>query len=215
MARILVTAKAPVPGEVKTRLGLAPQLAADLQRAFIEDVVRKALRVAPVTVAGAGDLTLIAPLLPEGVPLVPQVEGDIGERMFGGAEALFEESSEPVVILGTDAPTLPVGHVREAARALEDHEASIVGAADGGYVLIGLRQPHETLFRGIEWSTERVYRQTVEAAREAGISLHELPAHYDVDVPADPRRLMEDPLLDELAPHTSEMLKGRGFPTPL
>jgi rSAM/selenodomain-associated transferase 1 len=212
LARILVIAKSPIPGEVKTRLELPPRLATDLQCAFIEDVVRKALCVAPVTVAGAGDLSLVRPLLPEGVPLIPQIEG---ERMLGGAKALFDRGEGQVVIVGTDAPTLPVEHIREAAEVLGDYDASIVRADDGGYVLIGIKEPHETLFRGIEWSTERVYRQTVDAAQGAGISLYELPGWYDVDIAGDLERLGEDHLLDELAPRTAEILKGRGESAPL
>lgn len=102
-------AKAPIPGTIKTRLRLDPEDAARLQEALILDTVEKARALFRTTVAGApGDrLDLISPLLPKDVRLIPQPEGDLGERMFAGATTLLEESGDPILILGTDAPTLP------------------------------------------------------------------------------------------------------------
>lgn len=213
MSRLLVMAKAPVPGTAKTRLLLPPESAARLQSALIFDAVGKAhaLGLGPVFVAGTPDdaLGLIEPLLPDGVRLFAQGGGDLGERMLGAAAKLFGEGPEPVLILGTDAPTLPLRSIRAAARALETHDASIVASDDGGYVLLGLRGPYEALFREIRWSTGTVYAETVKAASEAGLSLHEGEPHYDVDTPEDLIRvraeLSESP---EIAPRTAEVLRG-------
>lgn len=114
MTRVLVMAKAPVPGTVKTRLGLHPDEAARLQEALIPDTVEKAFLFGPGTVAGtpADRLGLIQALLSEGVRLLPQTEGDLGEKMLSGARRLFEETSDPV-ILGTDAPTLPPARLKQ------------------------------------------------------------------------------------------------------
>lgn len=82
--------------------------------------------------------------------------------MLNALVRLFEEGPEPVLILGTDASTLPHRRIERAARALKGHhDAAIVGSTDGGYVFLGLKGPREALFRGIEWSTETVYRETV------------------------------------------------------
>jgi len=203
-------AKAPIPGNVKTRLRLPPEEAAALQAALIRDTVEKARAIGPVTVAAAPpeSLHLIGPLLPGGVRLVVQRGEDLGERMLDAASCLFEEGPEPVVILGTDAPTLPLARIEEAAHALNAHDASLVPSKDGGYVLIGLRNPYEALFRDIAWSTETVYRETVEKARRAGLSVHEGAIHYDVDTPEDLARLkaelQEHP---ELSPHTAELVE--------
>jgi glycosyltransferase A (GT-A) superfamily protein (DUF2064 family) len=109
--RILVMAKAPVPGTVKTRLGLPPQDAAGLQAALIRDTVEKARSLAPTTLAGApaDRLDLRRPLLPDDVALIPRSPGDLGDRMLAGNRALFDVSPDPVLIPGTDAPTLPAG----------------------------------------------------------------------------------------------------------
>lgn len=213
-ARLLVMAKAPVPGLTKTRLKLPPEDAARLGAALVRDAVAKAHRLGPTTVAGEPPdrLDLLAPLLPPDVRLVPQAPGDLGEKMAAAASLLFGESGEPVVILGTDAPTLSPASIREAANALvgeEPQDASVVGSEDGGYVLLGLRRPHEALFCGIAWSTPAVYAQTLAAARGAGLSVRELRPHRDVDTPDDLDRLRRELGRDaSLAPHTARALGG-------
>lgn len=203
-------AKAPVPGNVKTRLRLPPKEAAALQAALIRDTVEKARAVGPVTVAAAPpeSLHLIGLLLPVDARLVVQRGEDLGERVLDAVSCLFEEGPEPVVILGTDAPTLPLDRIEEAAHALNAHDVSIVPSEDGGYVLIGLRSPYEALFRDVAWSTETVYRETMEKAQRAGLSVHEGAIHYDVDTPEDLARLkaelQEHP---QLSPHAAELIR--------
>ena len=207
--RILVMAKAPVPGKVKTRLGLPPQDAAGLQAALIRDTVEKAWSLAPTTLAGApaDRLDLIRPILPDAVAMIPQPSGDLGGRMLAGSRALFGTSPDPVLLLGTDAPTLPTEAIETAASALDLHDISIIPSTDGGYVLPGLRRPVAAAFRGVDWSTEAVHRQTLERAEEAGLSVHEGNPWYDVDEPEDLDRLRGE--LDarpHLAPRTADFL---------
>ena len=131
-------------------------------------------------------------------------ELDLADHLAAGPRAAVELAEAT----GTDAPTLPLARIEEAAHALNTHDAFIVPSEDGGYVLIGLRTPYEALFRDITWSTETVYRETVEKARRAGLSVHEGATHYDVDTPEDLARLkaelQEHP---EQAPHTAELVK--------
>ena len=207
--RFLVMAKAPIPGTVKTRLRLAPDDAARLQKALILDTVEKASSLAPTTIAGTpGDrLHLIRRLLPNDVPVISQPEGDLGERMLAGVRALFEASDDPVVVLGTDAPTLPPSEILKSAHALDSHDISIIQSIDGGYVLLGLTRPEDALFSGVEWSTDAVYRQTLAGA--GGLRVYEGAAWYDVDEPGDLVRLKED--LDRrphLAPRTTGVISG-------
>ncbi len=209
MIHTLIMAKAPVPGTVKTRLRLEPQRAAELQRAFLMDAVAKARKLGSVSVAGSPkeQLDLIKSLLPPEVRLIAQVKGDLGEKMRTAAAELMTQSPDSILILGTDAPTLPLGYLRKAAKALDDYDASIVPSRDGGYVLLGLKRLHNALFSGIAWSTDIVYLQTVEKAREAGISLFALEPWYDVDTPADLERLKVELKADpDLALHTANVL---------
>lgn len=209
--RILVMAKAPIPGTVKTRLRLAPEDAARLQEAFILDTVEKVRALAPTTVAGTPEnrLDMIRRLLPGDVSVIPQPEGDLGERMLAGVQSLFATSDEPVIVLGTDAPTLPPTGILQSAHALDSHDLSIIQSTDGGYVLLGLTRPEEALFTNVEWSTDVVYRQTLAGAGTAGLRVYEGAAWYDVDEPEDLVRLKED--LDRrphLAPRTTGVLAG-------
>jgi rSAM/selenodomain-associated transferase 1 len=208
-------AKAPIPGTVKTRLRLDPDAAARLQTALIRDTVEKALTLGPTTVAGApkDSLDLIESLLPQGVPLIPQPEGDLGEKMLSAAGALFAGSTQPVVILGTDAPTLLPQVIRDAAEALTTHDVSIIPSVDGGYVLLGLGGPYEAVFSGVVWSTGEVHGQTVERAVGAGLSVYEGEAWYDVDEPEDLARLADElSAHPDVAPRTAEVLGTlRGF----
>ena len=208
--RILIMAKAPIPGTVKTRLGLPPQDAAGLQAALIRDTVEKARSLAPTTLAGApaDRLDLICPLLPDDVALIPQSTGDIGDRMLSGARTLFDASPDPVLLVGTDAPTLPAEAIETAASALDLHDISIIPSADGGYVLLGLRRSVASVFRGVDWSTKAVHRQTLEKAEEAGLSVHEGEPWYDVDEPGDLARLREElGARPHLARRTAEFLR--------
>ena len=207
-------AKAPVPGTVKTRLRLDPTEAARLQAALIGDTVEKACALGPTTVAGSPRdlLKLIRDLIPdEEVALIGQPEGDLGHRMLSAATALFRASPKPVLILGTDAPTLPPQAILEAADALATHDIAIIPSTDGGYVLIGLGRPHAAVFAGIGWSTAEVYRQTLARAGEAGLSVYEGEAWYDVDEPRDLSRLAgELRARPDLAPRTAEVLVDLG-----
>ena len=210
--RILIMAKAPIPGTVKTRLGLPPQATAGLQTALIRDTTEKATSLAPTTLAGAPSdrLDLIRPILPDGVALIPQTSGDLGERMLAGSRTLFDTSPDPVLLLGTDAPTLPADAIQEAAHALDTHDVSIIPSTDGGYVLLGLRRPAGAVFRRVEWSTEAVHRQTLGRAEEAGLSVHEGDSWYDVDEPEDLARLWEELAAGpHLAPRTADFLRPR------
>jgi rSAM/selenodomain-associated transferase 1 len=202
-------AKAPIPGTVKTRLRLDPEDAARLQAALIVDTVEKAYALGPTTVAGApkDHLGPLSRLLPPEVRLIPQPEGDLGERMLSGATTLFDEAPDPVLILGTDAPTLPQRTILHSARALTIHDLSIIPSSDGGYVLLGLRRPHGSVFSGVEWSTAGVRLQTLTRAAEAGLSVYEGEAWYDVDEPEDLLRLKEDlRVRPGLAPRTAKVV---------
>ncbi len=204
-------AKAPVPGTTKTRLRLPPESAARLQRALIPDAVNKAKEVAPVTVAGtpADSLHLIAPLIPDTVEVIPQVEGDLGEKMFSAARYLFDKADLPVIILGTDAPSLPSSYIKDALLALRSHDVSLIPSEDGGYVLIGLQKPHEAVFKNIGWSTEKVHRQTLEKAKDSGLTVFKTAPWYDVDEPEDLERLRRDLMENtDLAPRTATLLQS-------
>jgi rSAM/selenodomain-associated transferase 2/rSAM/selenodomain-associated transferase 1 len=195
-AAVAVLAKAPVPGLAKTRL--APLLgdagAARAQRGFILRTLATARQ------ASTGALTLhcalgvdhrLFQLLAQrhGVVCLPQAEGDIGERMAAVMTRHFaQKRPPPLLIVGTDSPVLTREHLQQAADALQTHDAVLIPAEDGGYVLIGLRLALPAVFERVDWSTPRVMAQTRERLNAIGARWVELATLWDVDEPQDWQR---------------------------
>ena len=189
--QIAVLAKAPIAGLAKTRLipALGPPGAARLQR----QLTRSAVRVAQA--AGLGPVTLWAAPTAEhrfframvrttGVACLTQPSGDLGQRMHTAFQRHCAQG--PLLLTGTDSPPLQPDHLHRAARALlEGDDAVFFPAADGGYVLVGLRQPQAALFDGIAWSTPTVMAETRRLAQALGLRVREFETLWDVDTPAD------------------------------
>jgi hypothetical protein len=115
---------------------------------------------------------------------------DLGARLARMFAALWNEGYERVVVIGSDSPTLTRRRVLDALAALRRAEAVLGPARDGGYYLIGLRRTaKKRLFDGVAWGTRRAFAQTRRNLRAAGLRVRLLPVGYDVDTPADLRRL--------------------------
>jgi rSAM/selenodomain-associated transferase 1 len=191
---IAIMARAPVAGQAKTRLIplLGATGAARLQGWLLERAVVSAAAagLGPTVLwcAGHSDHPEFLRCLGTGrVSLQVQPEGDLGVRMFAAAAAA--KPAAGVLIIGTDCPSLTPELLREAAAALDGHDAVVFPAEDGGYVLIGMRRAAPELFAGIEWSTARVMAQTRERLAGLGWSWAEPVTLWDVDRPADYERL--------------------------
>jgi hypothetical protein len=184
---VIVLARAPVPGQVKTRLlsRLTPEEAAAVHRRLVRRTLRTVLDAGcgPVELWCAPDpghpfFAELAASLP--VCLHTQHGADLGERMHC---ALVPT---PALLLGTDCADLVAADVQAAVRALEcGHDAVLGPAADGGYVLIGLARPAPWLFADMLWGGPRVLGETRERLRARGWIWWELPLRHDVDRPQD------------------------------
>jgi hypothetical protein len=122
-------------------------------------------------------------VLPVGFKLLPPKEPTLGRSLFHAARDLFDAGYSSVCLVNADSPTLPTEFLVEAARRLRESGDRIVlgPAADGGYYLIGLKRFYRRLFEEIDWSTDRVFRQTLARAGEIGVTVAPLPEWYDVD----------------------------------
>lgn len=187
-----VFAKQPRPGAVKTRLcpPLTQVEAAELYRVSLEETVQR-LAAGPFTpvLFYTGEETYFRRSFPD-LALCPQGEGDLGARMERALQTLLSAGCRGAVLVGSDSPDLPLALLEAAFAALEQAEAVLAPANDGGYVLIGERRHHPELFRNISWSSNQVLTQTRQAARAAGVSLTELPGWEDVDDLASLRALL-------------------------
>jgi len=196
---IALMCKAPRPGFAKSRLARAigARGAARLAEAFMRDGAARAAALARAFAGGAFALHApadaaeeIAPLLPPGFALAPQSEGDVGERMAQGFASLFAGGHGPVLLTGSDLPTLPQALLAEALEAVRGGcDAAFVPVRDGGYGAVALVRPAPRLFAGIAWSTPGVMAATQAAAASAGIRLHCTAPWYDVDEAEDLRTL--------------------------
>ncbi|MBX2811682.1 MAG: TIGR04282 family arsenosugar biosynthesis glycosyltransferase [Myxococcales bacterium] len=199
----VVMGKAPIPGAVKTRLQLPASVAADLYCAFLWDTCRQVdaamaqlgggIRMFACALSDNDSVDAIRGLVPKDWILVPQQGIDLGERMRNAWRA---SPAKATVVMGSDIPTFPSERVVEALNVLhrpsEHSDAVFVPADDGGYMLFGLRQDAPALFEGISWSTPEVMALTEQAAARAGLRITVLKPHYDVDTPADVKRMRSD-----------------------
>jgi rSAM/selenodomain-associated transferase 1 len=166
---------------VKTRLGLPPEEAALLHERFVRATLETCLSL-NAAVELHTDIETQA-WTDIQVPRQLQREGNLGERML----AALESCPAPVMIVGSDAPTLPATHLESLLAANTD--VALGPAEDGGYYAICCRRTHRRMFEGIEWSTNRTLQQTVTACRDCGLTVSLGDPWFDVDTPADLARL--------------------------
>jgi hypothetical protein len=184
MTRILIFAKQPLPGQVKTRLipALGAEGAAELARRMLTDTVREALATG-LEVELCGDPDPAAWFDGPPVGLSPQGEGDLGLRLARAAERALTQG--PILLIGTDCPALDRHRLAAAAEAVDTHDAVIHPANDGGYALLGLTRFHATLFEAMAWSTPAVAPCTIARIRALGWTLDIRETLADVDEPED------------------------------
>jgi rSAM/selenodomain-associated transferase 1 len=223
-------AKAPQPGRAKTRLcpPLLPEQAASLSAAFLRDITENiALAAGDVPIDGyiayapKGDEGWFTGRLADGTSLVladgspsmpPDVDG-FGRCLLHAAQALFAMGYGAACLVNSDSPTLPTAVlVQAAAILLVPGERIVLGPADdGGYYLLGMKQPHAHLFADIAWSTSSVAAATRARATERGFEVVALPTWYDVDDAASLTRLIACEDDGYAAPATSAWIEQSGL----
>ena len=186
---LIVFARAPVVGQVKTRLAatIGAEAAATAYRELVVTTLRNAaaarraghVRAIELWCTPAHDDPYFQTLAARfGVELHRQCQGDLGERM---ADALAEvlTRSPRALLIGTDCPVLGVPELAAAGAALDTTEAVLAPAADGGFVLVGTRVP--LTFRAVRWSGPQTLAETRTSLRRDGVAWTELPVLWDVD----------------------------------
>ncbi len=195
---LIIFAKAPIPGQVKTRLcpPLTPDEAASLHGSVVLDMLERSRGGASmdrfVACAPSSDHVFFK-ILEErhGVRLLTQTGDDLGARMARAFADVFALGYRQVLVIGTDLPTLPGSAFGEAIALLATHDLVLGPACDGGYYLIGLRTPAPELFAGIPWSTDRVLPLTQQKAATLELRTALLPVRRDIDTADDLMAVIE------------------------
>lgn len=209
-AVVVVMAKTPVAGRVKTRLqaDVGAAAAVEVARATLQDTVDQARGAADhVVVATAGDRSLMADLLPPGTTVRAQVGPDLAARLAHAQAEGFATGADGVVLLGADCPTVGSALLREALSGL-DHATAVLGpAADGGYTMLVASRATPALFTGIAMGRSDVADRTRAAATRHGIALAEVAVRHDLDTLADLAAALAAGELEE-APRTRALARS-------
>lgn len=195
---VLIFAKSPLPGEVKTRL--IPQLGEQGATLLYSTLLRRQLEWIATSTPYATEIWAAPdgshPLFQElaerhRLSIFAQQGKDLGARMGHAAQEALERHQR-LVLLGVDCPALTPAHLRQAFQWLEQGADAVLGPAeDGGYVLLGLHRWHPALFAGHAWGNGSVAASTRQAMRKIGWQWRELPRLWDLDRPEDLSRLAE------------------------
>jgi len=185
---IIVFAKYPEPGKVKTRLGaqIGNEAAARLYRLFLTQTfelcqARDEAWLSYVAFEPQEREEWFREVVPGSFRLVAQTGESLGARLQAAFHNVFADGAQRVIAIGSDSPTLPREYLLQAFERLHKFDLVLGPAEDGGYYLVGLAQPRPELFEGILWSSSSVLEQTLKRAQDQALSYHLLPLWYDVD----------------------------------
>jgi rSAM/selenodomain-associated transferase 1 len=189
MDRVALFARRPVPGRVKTRLSpaLPAALACDLHAAMLADAlaaIRSSVAQERYLYWAEPDAGTAEASPPDGFGVRIQAGTELGERLERAFSDLLGDSGRAVIV-GADCPELDAGALNAALADLASADLVLGPTSDGGYYLVGLARRAPELFRDIDWSTDRVFAQTLERSRALGLVTRILPPRDDVDTPAD------------------------------
>lgn len=195
---LIVFAREPLPGKVKTRLAAAvgDQVAADLYESMLQDVLKTARQLTDIETVVFWDCEKESlPALSEKYSCNSrcQIAGNLGQRMQAAFEEMFADGCELCCIIGSDAPDLPLPYIQESYQLLAAMPIDVVfgPSLDGGYYLLGLRQLRPQLFVNIPWSTADVLEQSLAAAQGLELETALLPEWQDIDTVEDLQAFQE------------------------
>lgn len=214
---VIIMAKAPLAGTVKTRLQpfLSAGQCAALAACLLSDTINKAKSSENqnliIAYSPAGEKKYFNKFAHQKTSFIEQKGNNLGEKMFSAFEFAFAQNTDAAVMIGTDSPTFPVDFIEQAFEFLETNSDAVLGKTeDGGFYLIGLRRLDKRIFEAVEWSSTKTFAQVRENIMNLGWHLREVPAWYDVDEPQDleqlKREFSHNKNAQKRAPHTSKWL---------
>jgi rSAM/selenodomain-associated transferase 1 len=211
---MVIMAKEPKVGSTKTRLcpPLSLAEAAALYEALLLDTIQLGTELEGIDLAVAvtppESTDYFERVTPPGTLLLPVACWDIGDCLTQVLGRLLEMGYEKAFALNSDGPSLPEDYIFQAVQLLDDHDLVLGPGEDGGYYLIGLKEPQEEIFKHIDWSTSRVFSQTLTRTEVLELKVALTPPWYDVDTAEEIKRLKAElnSLSNDRLPHTRRFL---------
>ncbi len=211
---LVIMAKEPKVGLTKTRFNPPLNLdqAAQFYEVLLKDTIELVSGISTIDLAIAitppESIDYFKRIAPSKTHFIPVVCADIGECLAISLERLLDLKYERVLALNSDGPSLPAANIQQAIQSLDNHDLVLGPSEDGGYYLVGFKQLHTKIFTGIDWSTDQVLTQTLHKAMGLALSVHLLPAWYDIDTASDIERLRAElkVLPPDALPHTRKLL---------
>jgi rSAM/selenodomain-associated transferase 1 len=192
---LIIFVKAPRRGAVKTRLARAigEEAARGAYEKMVEELVERLASIPTVELRFTPDdaVTEIRQWRRDNWHLRPQGEGDLGQRLERAFADAFANGAQYVAVIGSDCPAITPDDIRSAWTVLETNDVVLGPAQDGGYWLIGLGEPRPALFQTIDWSTDKVLKQTLRRARARNLKVELLRELSDVDTESDWMQFLE------------------------
>jgi uncharacterized protein len=196
---VIIFAKAPVAGQVKTRLcpPLTPDEAASLHGSLVLDVLERCQSLKGAACILAGTPSSHHPFFRAmearfKIPVWDQMGDDLGTRMVSVFQKAFDSSYRTAIVIGTDIPGIDQTLLMSAGKSLQDYDVVLGPTVDGGYYLLGLRSPEPELFEQMPWSTNQVYALTKQKIEASGLSVKILPELRDLDTVEDLQAFIQD-----------------------
>ena len=195
---LFIFAKEPQKGRVKTRLKgcLSQAQCLSLYKAFLKDTIDLAKNIRCDVRILAYDSSCKSPdylkRIRRPFKLYKQKGRDLGQKMHNAFKSANGSGDFKSVIIGSDSPSLPASFIEEAFRKLNKSDLVLGPTLDGGYYLIGLKKPCFDIFKGIQWSSNQVLKNTVKNAKKLGKRISILKSWYDIDEPQDIAHLKQD-----------------------
>lgn len=217
---VVIMAKAPVAGQAKTRL--IPLLGAEQAAVMYHHMLLDTIELVTKALDGMGAISLMCPtsadqvalqaLVPPTVTVVADEQGSLMGGLNYGLRHHLDSGYEHVVLLNGDGPTLPMEYLRSAFEALGSSDIVLGPTRDGGYYLIGAKQPQPALFIWEQFDSATICKQTQLRAEELGQRVALLPPWYDIDTAEDVQQLADDLRQQtDNAPRTRRFLAQQGI----
>ncbi len=185
---LIIFVRNPESGKVKTRLAatLGEEKALEIYRQLLMhtwDIIKNI--AAEKYVFYANEIRETDMWKEAGYHQLLQKEADLGEKMSDAFKTLFSKNHSKVIIIGSDCIELTEAIIQQAFHQLNTNDVVIGPANDGGYYLLGMNKLHAELFENKQWSTEDVYKATIQDLKESVSNYYELPILIDIDTEED------------------------------